>query len=205
MPFIKNIEQKMKLSLTVAIAALATSIIISSISFYYASHIIAQQAKNIYVLDRNYVPLLAHNETLKDNRPAEYKAAVEQFHYEFFTLPPDESYIKDNVTKALNLVDASGVKQYHTLEEEGYYTNLMSTNSFSTISVDSITLDLNSLKWVFYGTQKIERPSAITIRDLITTGYLEDVPRTPENPHGVLLTHWITLENKDISTVAKTK
>ena len=205
MPFIKNIESKMKLCLTVAVAALAAAIIISVISFSYASHMITQNAKNIYVLDRNYVPLLAHNETLKDNRPAEYKAAIDLFHYEFFTLPPDEQYIQENIGKALHLADASGVKQYHTLEEDGYYTNLLSTNSFSTISVDSINLDLNTLKWTFYGKQKIERPSAITIRDLITTGYLEDIPRSPDNPHGVLLTNWITLENKDLMTVAKSK
>jgi conjugative transposon TraK protein len=203
MPFIKNIEQKMKLSLTVAIASLAAAIIISVIAFSYASHMLTQSAKNIYVLDRNYVPLLAHNETLKDNRPAEYRAAIEQFHFLFFTLPPDEQYIKQTIGKALDLIDASGIQQYHTLQENGYYTNLLSTSSFSTISVDSIHLDLNMLKWTFYGTQKLERPSAITVRSLITTGYLEDVPRTPENPHGVLLTHWITLENKDISTIAK--
>jgi hypothetical protein len=43
----------------------------------------------------------------------------------------------------------------------------------------------------------------ITIRSLITEGYLQDVPRTVNNPHGVLITNWKTIENKDISNEQK--
>ena len=35
-------------------------------------------------------------------------------------------------------------------------------------------------------------------RSIITTGYLENVPRTQNNPHGLLITNWRTLENKDL-------
>ncbi|MEY2916394.1 MAG: conjugative transposon protein TraK, partial [Bacteroidota bacterium] len=58
-------------------------------------------------------------------------------------------------------------------------------------------------KWIYMGKEKIERPSMITIRSLITEGYLQDVPRTINNPHGVLITNWKTIENKDISNEQK--
>lgn len=35
-------------------------------------------------------------------------------------------------------------------------------------------------------------------RSLITVGSIENVPRTRNNPHGLLITNWRTLENKDL-------
>jgi hypothetical protein len=67
-----------------------------------------------------------------------------------------------------------------------------------TCTLDSLSLDLNTRHWVFHGKQKIERPSMVTIRSLVTEGYLQDLPRTVNNPHGVLITHWKTIENRDI-------
>ena len=69
--------------------------------------------------------------------------------------------------------------------------------------MDSIELDLNTKKWRYTGKQKIERPSMITIRSLITEGSLQDIPRTPNNAHGVLITNWKTIENKDLINETK--
>ena len=43
----------------------------------------------------------------------------------------------------------------------------------------------------------------ITVRSLITEGWLIDQPRTDNNPHGALITKWKTLENKDLQNEAK--
>ena len=202
MSFIKNIETKMKMALWIALASMLTSIIVSALAFSYARKIATQERKHIYVLDRN-IPLVAVSTNVDDNRQAEYKAHVETFHQFFFTLPPDDKFIEKQMEKAMYLVDASGVAQYNTLKEKGYFTSLVATSSISTCSMDSITLDMNTGHFIFYGKQKIQRPSMITIRSLITEGWLIDQPRTDNNPHGVLITKWKTLENKDLQNEAK--
>lgn len=198
MPFIKNIEQKMKLSLWIALGSFITMIIVVIISFAYASSMIARDRSQIYVLDQNMIPLIARNSNLTDFREAEYKSAIKTFHQQFFTLPPDNEYIETNIAKTMYLVDASGVAQYNTLKEKNYYNDLISTNSFSTVNIDSIALDMNSKRWKLWGTQKIQRPTMITIRSLITEGGLQDIPRTENNAHGVLIIQWKTLENIDL-------
>ena len=202
MPFIKNIEVKMKLSLWIAMASMLTSIIICVLAFSYAKKMVTEERKHIYVLDKN-IPLVAVSTNIEDNREVEYKADIETFHQLFFTLPPDDKFIAGQLQKAMYLVDASGIAQYNTLKEKGYFTNLVATSSISTCTMDSIQLDMNTGHFIFYGKQKIQRPSMITIRSLITEGWLIDQPRTDNNPHGVLITKWKTLENKDLENEAK--
>lgn len=197
MTLIKNIESKIKLAFAISILSFITSIIISAISFGYAKKMIAEERHQIYVLDNN-VPLVATKSNILDNREAEYKAHIAAFHDYFFSLPPDNDYIERQLKKAMYLVDASGIAQYNTLKEKGYFSNLISSSSVITCTADSIQLDLNTKKWIFYGKQKIERPSMITIRNLVTEGFLQDIPRTLNNSHGVLITHWKTIENKDL-------
>jgi len=202
MAFIKNIEAKMKMSLWIAIASMLTSIVVSALAFSYSKKMITEERKHIYVLDKN-IPLVAVSTNIEDNREVEYKADVETFHQLFFTLPPDDKFIENQLQKAMYLIDASGIAQYNTLKEKGYYTNLVATSSISTCTMDSIQLDMNTGHFIFYGKQKIQRPSMITIRSLITEGWLIDQPRTDNNPHGVLITKWKTLENKDLENEAK--
>ncbi|MGI8635296.1 MAG: conjugative transposon protein TraK [Segetibacter sp.] len=202
MNLIQNIETKIKLSLFISVASLITAIIISAMSFSYARRMITAEKSQIYVLDHN-VPLVAVRTNILDNRQAEYKATVETFHDLFFSLPPDNEYIENQLKKSMFLIDASGLAQYNTLKEKGYYSGVISTSSVITCTKDSILLDMNTKEWKFYGKEKIERPSSITIRSIVTTGNLQDVPRTDNNPHGVMITNWRTLENKDIKNEPK--
>lgn len=202
MSLVKNIESKIKLALIVAIGSFVTGIIISAISLSFAASMIRKERSQIYVLDDN-IPLVATKTDILDNREAEYKASIAAFHDFFFTMPPDDKYIQHQMDKAMYLIDASGIAQYNTLKEKGYYTNLVSTSSVVTCTMDSIELDMNTKKWRYIGKQKIERPSMITVRSMITEGGLQDIPRTPNNPHGVLITNWKTIENKDLINETK--
>lgn len=202
MNLIQNIETKVKLSLFISVGSFITSIIICIAAFSYAAKMINAEKNQIYVIDHN-VPLVAVRTNVLDNRQAEYRASVETFHDLFFSLPPDNEYIQKQLNKAMFLIDASGLAQYNTLKEKGYYTGLISTSSVITCTKDSILLDLNTKEWKYYGKEKIERPSSITVRSLVTTGTLQDVARTDNNPHGVMITNWRTLENKDIQNESK--
>ena len=53
------------------------------------------------------------------------------------------------------------------------------------------------------GRQRIERRSNILMRELVTAGQLKRVPRTENNPHGLLIVNWRTLLNKDIEQKTK--
>lgn len=202
MSLIKNIETKIKLAFSICIASFITAIIISSVAFLNARKIIAEERKQIYVLDNN-IPIVAKKANIEDNRQAEYRAQVETFHDYFFSLTPDNQYIERQLSRAMYLIDVSGISQYNTLKEKGFFTSIVSTSSIITCTTDSIKLDMNTKDWIFYGKLKIERPSMITVRSLVTTGGLKDVPRTEQNSHGVLLTNWKTLENKDLENNEK--
>ncbi len=202
MDLIKNIEGKIKLSLAVSFGAFITAIIICTISFSYARKMINEEKRQIYVLNNN-IPLIATKENVLDNRQAEYKAHIAAFHDFFFSYPPDNEYIESQLKKAMYLVDASGAQQYNTLKEKGFFNTIVSTSSTITLSMDSISLDLNSMHWIYYGKEKIDRPSMMVVRSLVTEGNIKDIPRSFNNPHGVLITNWKTLDNKDLSSNAK--
>ena len=66
------------------------------------------------------------------------------------------------------------------------------------IYCDSIRVDTKNMEFTYYGRQRIERRSSVLMRELVTAGQLRRVPRTDNNPHGLLIVNWRTLLNKDI-------
>lgn len=202
MNLIENIDKKIKLAFAVALCSCITSIIISIVSFAFASSMIGRERKQIYVLDKN-IPIVATKSNIEDNREAEYKADIAAFHEYFFSLTPDNAQIENQMKKAMNLIDASGVVQYNSLKEKGYFNNIVTSSTIINCISDSIVLDMNTLHWRYFGKEKIDRPSMRTIRSLVTEGGMQDIPRTYNNPHGCLITNWKTLENQDISNEAK--
>lgn len=198
---IKNIESKIRLATLLSLGSFVTSIVICITVSAYAYKQVANARQSIYILD-NDIPILAKQTNMQMNRPAEYKAAVDLFHSLFFSLTPDDRHIEYQMQRAMYLADESGVLQYNNLKEKGYFNSILSSSSVLTLQTDSITIDQNN-KFIYYGKQKIDRRSATITRSLITEGVLMDIPRSENNSHGVLITSWKTLENKDLSYVSK--
>ncbi|WP_277111491.1 conjugative transposon protein TraK [Chryseobacterium taklimakanense] len=199
---IKNIEEKININKKVSLATLAVAFLIVVCTFIFAFLLIRESRKSLYVLD-NGVPVLVKQTDELLNRPVEYKSQVELFHRLFFTLAPDDEYIKENVEKALYLIDDTGKKEYTNLREKGYYNQLISSNAMVTIKTDSIKVDPERRMFMFYGKQMINRKTALIIRKLVTEGHFEDMMRSPNNPHGVLLKDWRILDNTEISNQPK--
>ncbi len=128
---------------------------------------------------------------------------IENFHHYFFTLAPDDKYIKYTLDKAMYLVDETGLAQYNTLKEKGFYNNIMGTSAVFSIFCDSINFNKDKMEFTYYGRQRIERRTSILTRELVTAGQLKRVPRTDNNPHGLLIVNWRTLLNKDIEQRTK--
>lgn len=194
---IKNIESKIKLAGIIAIGSFVTSIVIACIAFVFCFNLVQESRKQIYVLDNN-VPVLVKQTGVEVNLNAECKSHVNLFHSLFFTLPPDDEFIKNNMEKAMYLVDESGLKQYNNLKEKGYFNTILASSATVTIKTDSILMDMQNMSFKYYGIQRIERETSILKRQLITTGELRTVPRTDNNPHGLIITNWKTILNKDL-------
>ncbi|MDR7693395.1 conjugative transposon protein TraK [Riemerella anatipestifer] len=199
---VKDIEKKIKINKTISLATIFFSVVIVIASFFYSYKLVEDSRKSMYILD-NGVPILVKQTDELLNRPVEYKSQVELFHRLFFTLAPDDKYIKENVEKSLYLIDDTGKKEYTNLREKGFYNQLVSSSSMMTMNTDSININLAQKKFIFFGRQVINRKSAIIIRKLITEGDFEDVVRTPNNPHGVILKNWKILDNSEISNELK--
>lgn len=196
--YIKKIEDKVRLVRAVMIVhAIAWVFIVGTVCFF--NYKVGQNdRKSIYVLAHD-VPILARQTNIQDNRPAEYQADVELFHTLFFNLTPDNTFIQYQMKKAMFLVDESGVAQYNNLKESGFFNNILSSSAVITLQKDSIKIDMDTKHFTFYGKQRIERRSDILVRSLVTEGTLVDIPiRSDNNPHGVLITKWKTIENKDL-------
>ncbi len=199
---IKNIERRIKINRSTSLAAMVLSLLIVVGAFLYSYKVIRDSRKSIYIID-NGIPVLVKQTDELLNRPVEYKAQVELFHRLFFTLAPDDQYIKNNVEKALYLIDDTGKREYSSLQERGFYNQLISSNSMMTIQADSINVNLSTKSFEYYGTQTINRKTAVVTRRLITKGEFMDMPRTPNNPHGILLTNWQILDNTQLSQITK--
>ena len=199
---VKNIEAKIRLATWVAMGSFLTSIILSAVCCSYAYRQVSDARKSIYILS-NGIPLQANQTDMQVNRPAEYRADIDLFHTLFFSLTPDDKYIEYQLKKAMYLVDESGADQVNNLKENGFFNSVLSSSSVITLQTDSISLDMAKRYFRYYGKLKIDRRSSTVIRSLITEGYLKDIPRSDNNPHGVLIVNWKTLENKDLENVQK--
>ena len=114
---IKNLENKIKLVGIVCTAFLVGCVIISISSIWTARTMVADAQKKVYVLDGN-VPILVRRTTMDETLDVEAKSHVEMFHHLFFTLAPDDKYIRYTIEKAMYLVDETGLAQYNTLKEK---------------------------------------------------------------------------------------
>lgn len=199
---IKNLENKIKLVLTLCCLFLVGCIVISLGSIWTARGMVDDAQKKVYVLDSN-VPILVNRSTMEETLDVEAKSHVEAFHHYFFTLAPDDKYIRYTMDKAMYLVDETGLAQYNALKEKGFYGNIMGTSAVFSIFCDSINFNKEKMEFTYYGRQRIERRTSILMREIVTAGQLKRVPRTENNPHGLLITNWRTLLNKDIEERAK--
>ena len=175
---IQSLEQKTRLALMTVFATIAGCTVICAFTVFYCAKLVTDEREQIFVM--------------------EAKAHIQLFHQYFFNLPPDDDYIKWTVGKALYMADGTAMKQKQAMDENGFYSDIISSSAVCTIICDSIDLDEHNRNFKYYGTQIIKRRTRDVKRSIVTVGNIENVPRTQNNPHGLLVTNWRTLENKDL-------
>lgn len=95
---IKNLENKIKLVTIICSMFLVGCILISISSIWTARSMVVDAQNKIYVLDGN-VPILVQRTTMEETLDIEAKSHIERFHHLFFTLAPDDKYIKYTMEK----------------------------------------------------------------------------------------------------------
>ena len=194
---IKSLEQKTKLAMMTVFATIIGCVVICGFTVWCCINLVTEERNQIYILDGD-IPFLAERAQLEANFEMEARAHISLFHQYFFNLPPDNDYIKWTVGKATYMADGTALKQKQALDENGFYSDIISSSAVCTIICDSIQFDSHEKKFNYYGTQIIKRRTRDLKRTVVTSGYIENVPRTENNPHGLLITNWRTIENKDL-------
>ncbi|WP_276481027.1 conjugative transposon protein TraK [Paraflavitalea pollutisoli] len=199
-PKVKSIERSFQYIRLFTLIVIVASLSLCGLSLYKSFQLTETTQNRIYVLVNGKV-LEAIASDRKENVPVEARDHVKMFHYYFFTLDPDEQIIKNNITNSLYLADESAKRQYLNLKEQGYYSNIISANISQEVHVESITIDVKQYPYRFryMGSQRIIRSSSIVTRSLVTEGYLRNMGRSDNNPHGFQIERWTVLENKDLS------
>ena len=195
----KNIDSAFQHIRRFTLVVVVNSFVLCGFVVYKSYRLVSKIQSKVYILANGKV-LEAFASDRKDNIPVEARDHIKTFHQLFFTLDPDDKVIQANVTRAFYLADASAKREYDNLKENGYYANLISGNISQEISVDSVAVDLQDYPYSFrcYATQRIIRTTSTVFRSLITEGYLRNVSRSDNNPHGFLIERWSTLENRDL-------
>ena len=195
----KNIDTAFRHIKIFSIALIVGCICIAIYALYSNHKTIREAQQRVFIL-ANGKALEAYAEDRKDNIPVEARDHIRMFHHDFFSLDPDEKVIASNITKALYLADGSAKKQYANLKESGYYSNLISGNISEKVEIDSIEVNVDAYPFYFHciAKEKLIRTTSIVTRSLITEGYLRNVERSDNNPHGFLIEKWMVLENKDL-------
>ncbi|RAV98854.1 conjugative transposon protein TraK [Pseudochryseolinea flava] len=198
---LKNIDSAFRYVRSFSIITFIGSLLLCCCVIFKSYQIVQDTQERIYIL-ANDKALEAFAAERKDNIPVEARDHVKMFHLFFFTLHPDDRFIQDNISRALYLADGTAKKQYDNLRENSYYANIISGNISQEVEVTEIQIDVSSYPYRFRceAIQTIIRTTSIATRSLITEGYLRNVARSDNNPHGFLIERWKTLENKDLKT-----
>lgn len=195
----KNIDTAFSHIKTFSLFLIIACVLVSGFAIYKSYDMVSTNNAKVYIL-ANGKAIEAFSAERKDNIGVEIRDHVKMFHHWFFTLDPDEKVIQRNMLLALNLADQSAKKSYDNLKEQGYFTNLISANISQEIAVDSVELNLDVYPYYFkcFATQQLVRSTSTVVRRLVTQGYLRNVSRSDNNPHGFLIQRWETLENSDV-------
>ncbi len=197
---LRNLETSYRENRSLAFVAVIgfTIVTLGSMAFAYKTK--TDSESRIYVVEQGKSLIAALRNDVRENRPVEGRDHIRRFHELFFTLDPDSKAIEEHINEALPYADESVARLYLDTKEKGYYSQLIQAAASQEIQVDSIQLDMNQYPYGFktFARQQIIRLTNITVRSLVTTGYLRNVSRSAENPHGFLIEKFAVVDNRDI-------
>lgn len=197
---LRNLETSYRNIRVLAFFSVAVFFLITISALGFAYKVKTDSESRIYVVEQGKSLVAALRNDVRENRPVEARDHIQRFHELFFTLDPDAKAIGEHITEALPYADESVSRLYLDTKEKGYYSQLIQASASQEIQVDSIQLDMNQYPYQFrlFARQQIIRLTNITVRKLVTTGYLRNVSRSDINPHGFLIEKLAVTDNTDL-------
>lgn len=197
---LRNLETSYRNIQILAFTSVGTFFLIAVGCLIFAYRIKTDSESRIYVVEQGKSLIAALRNDVRENRPVEGRDHIRRFHELFFTLDPDSKAIEEHIKEALPYADEAVTRLYLDTKEKGYYSQLIQASASQEVQVDSIQLDMNQYPYQFktFARQQIIRLTNITVRKLNTTGYLRNVSRSAENPHGFLIERFSVVDNTDI-------
>lgn len=195
-----HIDQRERLWKRISLFALISNLCVVGASIYWVQKAYRDASERVYILVNDHELAAARSGDIRNSVDIVAKAHIRRFHELFWTLEPDPEYIQQNVEeRALFLVDDSGYHLYQHYKSQGYYREIIAGNYSSSISTDSIVLNLSKYPYsfVYYGVQSIVRQRSILYRNIITEGRLSKVSNTEKNDRGFRIENWRLLDDSD--------
>lgn len=185
----------------VAVASVAIACICAVLCVGYTFYKVEEMKSQIYVLDSG-ATFTATARDASVSRPDEIRDQVRQFHELFFNLPPDMSMIKRNLERALAFADRSAYEYYRNLEEAQFYVRMSDSDAYQQIEIEEIQVDVQNYPFtaLVKGKTWITRKSAMSQYSFMSRCNLTEVPRSPKNLHGLMISNFQVLENNLIET-----
>lgn len=203
-PKSSGIERSFQYIRLITVATVLGCLLFTGFVVLVSSRVVSHTQDRVYVLAAGKA-LEAIASDRKENIPVEARDHIRSFHQYFFSLHPDEKVIRANLSRALDLADASALRISDNLRENGYYSGIVAGNISQEIAVDSILLNTDSYPFHFrcYATERIIRPTTIATRNLLTEGWIRNTARSDNNPHGFLIERWTIVDNHDLKSEAR--
>lgn len=151
---IESLAQKTRLAMVTVLATIGGCAVICGFTVWCCISLVNKEREQIYILDGD-IPFLAERAQLEANFTMEAQAHIQLFHQYFFNLPPDNDYIKWTLGKAMYMADGTALKQKQAMDENGFYSDIVSSSAVCTVMCDSIDFDEQERKFTYYGTQLI--------------------------------------------------
>ena len=135
--------------------------VVSVGSVWWSLDFAERQREKVYVLDGGASLVMALQQDVNQNRPAEARAHVKLFHEYFFTISPDKNTIEQRIGQALSLAGKEAYDQYQNLKENGFYDRVIAAGINCEIQTDSVVVNtaVYPFKALYYGKTAIVRSS----------------------------------------------
>ena len=185
--------------LVIFVVAVMAVVCVGGIYLYTTS--ISSAQSRIYVLDQGR-SFSASAQDPAVTREDEIRDHVRTFHELMFNLAPSNDMIRRNLEKAFQMCDKSAYRYYNDLQERSFYKRLTSTNSYQQIDIEKVDIDMSSYPFriVVHGHQYITRESNISQYTFVSRCRVTNVPRTPNNLHGLMIEEFDVIENNLVET-----
>ena len=193
---LKNIPATFSVVKRSLIICLIVSITTTIAALIYSFVMVQQHARTTFVLTKEGKAILLNSTTafeVDQYRKPEIINHIKEFHKLFFEI--DERDYEKKLNRALHMIGNSGKDLYLTLNASGYYSNIAANNLRQELIIDSIFVEDHSSPYSaqFFGKLIVRRTDQQLERTqkLYSKFELQNVARTEDNPHGLLMENYI--------------